>query len=173
MCGIWASIGNGKSSDLRSALSGIDAARTRGPDGQQLIEISTPSGPLFLGHRRLSVYDLSTIAAQPMQRGPLTIVFNGALYDFQDFRAEFARDGAIFETQGDTEVLLEAWLRWGPACLARFDGMFAAIVYDARTQILHLVRDRYGEKPLHILKQPDCFAVASEINQFLESVRIS
>lgn len=166
MCGIWASIGWTEGDTHANALAGLNAANTRGPDGQQLDIIDTPCGPLFLGHRRLAVYDLQPRAAQPMQRGPLTAVFNGALYDFKEVRATLSAAGASFQTDGDTEVLLEAWLRWGPDCLTRFDGMFAIILYDARTHTLHLARDRFGEKPLHIIKSDRGFAAASEINQF-------
>jgi asparagine synthase (glutamine-hydrolysing) len=166
MCGIWASIGRNRVQGRQVAETGIDAARLRGPDGERIVEIETPCGPLFLGHRRLSVYDLRDIAAQPMQRGPLTAVFNGALYDFKDHRQQLVAQGAQFQTDGDTEVLLEAWLRWGPQSVTRFDGMFAVIVFDARTNTLHLARDRFGEKPLHFMCGESGFAAASEINQF-------
>lgn len=165
MCGIWASIG--LSADSRSDRAGLAAAAHRGPDGEALLQIDTPAGRLVLGHRRLSIYDLDARAAQPMRIGPLTGLFNGSLYNFAEVRDELAAVGVTFATTGDCEVLLQAWLRWGPQAMARFDGMFAALVHDARDQTLHLVRDRFGEKPLHVMALADGGMVAaSEIRQF-------
>lgn len=165
MCGIWASIG--LPADGHADRAGLAAAAHRGPDGEALLLIETPAGRLALGHRRLSIYDLAVRAAQPMRIGPLTGLFNGSLYDFAAVRAELEATGVAFATTGDCEVLLQAWLRWGAQAMARFDGMFAALIHDARDHSLHLVRDRFGEKPLHVLELPGGrLAAASEIRQF-------
>jgi asparagine synthase (glutamine-hydrolysing) len=165
MCGIWASIG--LPGDGAADRAGLSAAASRGPDGEALLTLETPAGRLALGHRRLSIYDLDARAAQPMRVGPLTGLFNGSLYNFASVRAELEALGIAFATMGDCEVLLQAWLRWGPQAMARFDGMFAALIHDARDQCLHLVRDRFGEKPLHVLEHPGgARAIASEIRQF-------
>jgi asparagine synthase (glutamine-hydrolysing) len=118
----------------------------RGPDAAGLAEL----GPVVLGHRRLSVIDVSQAANQPLadSTGRYTIVYNGEIYNYPDLREELARRGAEFRTRCDTEVVLEAYKAWGFACLERFNGMFAFGLWDAPAQSLFLARDRTGEKPL-------------------------
>lgn len=165
MCGIWASIG--LPGDGAADRAGLSAAAGRGPDGEVLLTLDTPAGRLALGHRRLSIYDLDARAAQPMRIGPLIGLFNGSLYNFNAVRTELEALGIAFATTGDCEVLLQAWLRWGPQAMARFDGMFAALIHDARDHSFHLVRDRFGEKPLHVFERPGGgLAAASDIRQF-------
>jgi asparagine synthase (glutamine-hydrolysing) len=174
MCGLWVSLIRnfasnaeaGQQSCWNQSLAALDAVALRGPNDARLERIETPAGQLHLGHRRLAIYDTTQKGSQPMRYGSLTVVFNGGLYDFKDIRTQLETMGDVFETQTDTEVLLHAWLKWGSACLTRFDGMFAGALYDARGHTLHLFRDRHGEKPLHILSNDKGFAAASEIGQF-------
>lgn len=140
------------------------AMAVRGPDGEG---VWTAPG-VGLAHRRLSVIDLAG-SPQPMVRddGLLAIVFNGEIYNYRALRRELA-DGWRFESDGDTEVLLAAWAKWGPAMLDRLVGMFAFAIHDARTQSLFLARDRLGVKPLHYVPLADGgVAFASELKGLL------
>lgn len=163
MCGLWASIGGTLGAQTKSVISALAAISHRGPDGQNSCIIETPSGPLTLGHSRLAIYDLSDLGVQPMSLGPLTIVFNGAIYNFRQIRQDLEAIGYTFSTETDTEVLLAAWMQWGYEAIPRLDGMFAFVIYDQRTTSLWLARDRFGEKPLHITETAKGLAVASEI----------
>ncbi len=104
---------------------------------------------LGLGHRRLSIIDVST-SQQPMHSadGHATVVYNGEIYNFAEIRSELLEKGYEFRTKGDTEVILNGWLEWGEECVQRFRGMFAFALYDHRRECLFLARDRLGIKPL-------------------------
>lgn len=170
MCSIWTSVG------FTPPQSALDAARHRGPDGSGDARRDTPAGPLVMGHKRLSIYDLSAAGHQPMAStdGRFTLVFNGAIYNFETLRTELEALGHSFSTQSDTEVLIAAWVQWGKAALTRFNGMFAFAIHDARENRLTLARDRFGEKPLHVTVWREGgatrFACASEIGQLLEAL---
>src|SRR5688572_3099016 len=158
MCGIAGIVGGGRAAQLDAML---DAMRPRGPDDRGRWEGSAP--PVLLGHLRLSIIDLSPSGHQPMHSadGALTIVFNSELYNYLELRAELA--DYPFRTQSDTEVILAAWQRWGPAALDRFLGMFAFALWDAPRQTLTLVRDRFGVKPLYFARMGAGLTFASEI----------
>ncbi|MEP1421612.1 MAG: XrtA/PEP-CTERM system amidotransferase [Erythrobacter sp.] len=137
----------------------------RGPDGSG---VWTELG-VGLGHRRLSIIDLEG-SPQPMHStdGRAVIVFNGEIYNYRKLRAELEREGATFRTQGDTEVILAAWRRWGPDCLSRLDGMFAFALYDLDKRQLFLARDRFGVKPLFLSQLSDGSLIfASELKGLL------
>ena len=138
-----------------------DALAHRGPDGAG---VWTAPG-VGLGHRRLSIIDLAG-SPQPMRSadGRATIVFNGEIYNYRELRHELAGGGAQFRTEGDTEVILAAWQRWGVDCLSRLDGMFAFALYDGAERSLFLARDRLGVKPLFTAQLSDgSLAFASEL----------
>jgi asparagine synthase (glutamine-hydrolysing) len=139
-----------------------DALAHRGPDGSGVW-----TGPgVGLGHRRLSIIDLSPAAAQPMagRDGRTQIVFNGEIYNYRALRAELQAAGHVFRSESDTETILAAWDRWGPDCLARLDGMFAFALYDADADALFLARDRLGVKPLFLAELGDgALIFASEL----------
>ena len=120
------------------------------------------------GHRRLSIVDLSPAGHQPMvdrARG-LALAYNGEVYNHIELRRELERRGHVFASHCDTEVLLAAWAEWGPACLDRLNGMFAFVLLDpAGEGTLHVVRDRFGVKPLYWGRIGDVIAFASEIKQ--------
>ncbi|WP_225207273.1 XrtA/PEP-CTERM system amidotransferase [Novosphingobium huizhouense] len=122
-----------------------EAIAHRGPDGEG---VWTAPG-LGLGHRRLAIIDLAG-SPQPMASadGAAMLVFNGEIYNYRELRRELAAAGAQFRTDGDSEVILAAWQRWGVACLPRLHGMFAFALYDLRQRTLLLARDRFGVKPL-------------------------
>lgn len=122
-----------------------------------------------MGHRRLSIIDLSASGHQPMcsADGRYWIVFNGEIYNYIELRTELAALGYRFVSTSDTEVILAAWSQWGPNCLQRFNGMFALVLLDRHTSTLYAVRDRFGVKPLYWWRPPGGgLALASEIKQF-------
>ena len=143
-----------------------DSLAHRGPDGSGLW---TAPG-VGLGHRRLSIIDLSDAAAQPMltEDGQVAITYNGEIYNFREVRAELEARGHVFRTESDTEVILAAWRQWGPDCLSRFNGMFALALYDAGQDALFLARDRLGVKPLYFsLLSDGALIFASELKGLL------
>ncbi|RMB55413.1 asparagine synthase (glutamine-hydrolysing) [Sphingomonas sp. PP-CE-3A-406] len=165
MCGIAGIFhpGTPKPVEPNRVLAMIAAQAHRGPDGDG---IWTAPG-VGLGHRRLSIIDLEG-SPQPMSDGPLTITYNGEIYNFADLRAELTAKGAIFRTEGDTEVLLHGWRAWGPSMLDRLNGMFAFAIHDSQAHTLFLARDRMGVKPLHYVELADgSLAFASELKGLL------
>jgi asparagine synthase (glutamine-hydrolysing) len=141
----------------------------RGPDGEGLW--ISGNRKVGLGHRRLSIIDLSTTAAQPMtnEDGSLWLIFNGEIYNHADIRAELeALGGHCWKTDhSDTEVILHAFEEWGIDCVQRFRGMFAFALWDGRSRELWLVRDRIGVKPLYYSLHHGRITFASEIKALL------
>jgi len=158
MCGIAGIIGDHKDRDAAVATM-ASALRHRGPDAMSTWDAE----PLSLGHARLKVVDLSEAAAQPMERNGLVLAFNGEIYNWRPLRNELEGRGSIFTSQGDTEVLLAMYEQYGIKMLDQLEGMFAFALWDARQQILHLVRDRYGVKPLYVTRGSGSLAFASEL----------
>jgi asparagine synthase (glutamine-hydrolysing) len=137
----------------------------RGPDGGEVWVDSN----VGLAHRRLAIIDLTTAASQPMSNedGSVWITFNGEVYNFQELRHELEKQGHIFRTCSDTEVIVHAYEEYGRGCLERLRGMFAFALWDARSRTLFLARDRVGKKPLFYFLGHDRFLFASEIKALL------
>ena len=174
MCGIVGAYRpTGLVTDLDTMVDMRDAMAHRGPDGVGLWR--SPDNRCLLGHRRLSIIDLSDAAAQPMVQndGTLAIVYNGEIYNHSDIRNEVTALGVSDWTtdHSDTEALLRAYATWGTDCLDRMAGMFAFAIYDSRDAerpVLHLVRDRLGVKPLYLTRRPDGeWLFASEIRALM------
>jgi asparagine synthase (glutamine-hydrolysing) len=129
----------------------------------------SPNGTLGLAHRRLAIIDLSPAGRQPMvdRSGRIAIVFNGEIYNFLELRKELENKGHRFQTQSDTEVLIEAYRAWGEVCVTRLNGMFSFCLYDSERGVLFLARDRAGEKPLYYFHTPGRFLFASELKALL------
>jgi asparagine synthase (glutamine-hydrolysing) len=142
----------------------------RGPDGEGW----HVQGPVGLGHRRLAIIDLSPTGRQPMNSvdGSIWLTFNGELYNFRELRAELKAHGHVFRSASDTEVVIEAYRRWGVDCLGRFNGMFAFGLWDAGRQRLWLVRDRLGVKPLFYARLATRLVFGSEIKALLADVGV-
>jgi len=137
-----------------------DAIRHRGPDG----EGHWTEGNVGFGHRRLAIIDLSAAGHQPMISADHRHVlsYNGEVYNFRELRAELEAAGYWFRSKTDSEVVLYAFAAWGLKALTRFNGMFAIAIWDRKLRKLVLARDRYGVKPLYILRQGTTFAFGSE-----------
>lgn len=161
-----------------------DRLAHRGPDGQGFVMAAgawdrlcfasaettaeLPPGRtwrLGLGHRRLAILDLSDRGRQPMgtRDGRTWIIFNGEIYNHVSLRAELTSKGYEFLTRTDTEVLLNAYVEWGPECVRRLDGMFAFAIWDGRNHLLFCARDRLGIKPFYYATSRDHFVFGSEI----------
>ena len=147
-----------------------DRIAHRGPDSTGVWSHEDDHVTAQLGFRRLSIIDLSTAADQPMHKDGLTIVYNGELYNYRALRAELAAGGVRFRTQCDTEVVLEAWRRWGADALRRFRGMFAFALFDEHTGELVLVRDPFGIKPLYYLPRSGGAVFASELKALVTAL---
>ena len=174
MCGIAGTIGQAASASVLDAM--LDAEVHRGPDGHGRWEAAlAPGRQIRLGHRRLSILDLSEAGAQPMADagGDFVLTYNGEIYNYLEVRAELAASGVVFRSHSDTEVLLEAYKRWGTECLKRFNGMFAFALYDRPRGVLFCARDRYGEKPFLFGAGRDFFAFASEYKALLQHPGLS
>jgi asparagine synthase (glutamine-hydrolysing) len=137
----------------------------RGPDGEGVF---LESG-IGLGHRRLSIIDLTTAGSQPMATpdGRFVVTYNGEIYNFMELRRELEDRGHAFRSRSDTEVLLSAWAEWGLSALTKFNGMFAFAIWDKKLRELTLVRDRYGIKPLYYARKNNTLLFGSEIKALL------
>jgi asparagine synthase (glutamine-hydrolysing) len=162
MCGIWFSLG------FAPNPAHIDVVAHRGPDGSGWREDISTAGPVALGHRRLSIIDLSDAALQPMAycNDRYWVVYNGEIYNYLELREELSELGHAFRTRSDTEVLLAALAQWGEAALERLVGMFAFVVWDGAAQSAFAARDPFGIKPLYYFATARGIAFASEIKQF-------
>ena len=163
MCGIWFSLG------FPPDPARIDLVAHRGPDGRGWQVFDSAAGLVALGHRRLSIIDLSEAAAQPMSYadGRYWVVYNGEIYNYIELRRELEGAGHRFHTQSDTEVLLAAYAEWGEAALDRLVGMFAFVIWDEAAQVAFAARDRFGVKPLYLFAAASGVAFASEIKQLI------
>jgi asparagine synthase (glutamine-hydrolysing) len=172
MCGIAGFIEyrQGSSTDGSVLEAMTNQLRSRGPDDVGAWTDSSSNFRLELGHRRLSIIDLSPAGHQPMHltdRG-LVIVFNGEIYNFLELRKELELAGHAFTSTSDTEVILHAYAEWGTDCFARLNGMWALAIWDQRHQELILSRDRLGIKPLVYYADERGFLFASELKSLVQ-----
>lgn len=159
MCGIAGICG--PRAELSAARGMADSMPHRGPDADDAW--ASARGGVALSHRRLSILDLSDAGLQPMHRGPLTIVYNGEIYNLPQLRRDLLDDGAELNSTTDTEVILELYRRKGPACLDDLIGMFAFAIWDEGHRSLFAARDRMGIKPFVYRVDGPNFAFASEL----------
>jgi len=167
MCGICGELNlkDPRRVDPERVRSMADLLSHRGPDG----EGTWHEAGAALGHRRLSIIDLSEAASQPMMSsdGRFVLAYNGEVYNYREIREELEAGGVAFGSRSDTEVVLRAWERWGEKALHRFNGMWAFALWDRREQRLFLSRDRLGVKPLYWAKTKGGVVFASEIPPLL------
>lgn len=172
MCGLFAWLlpkRHARDAALLTRLT--DLMQHRGPDGcgTLLKDVLNGAWQIGLGHRRLSIIDLSDGGAQPMSTpdGRLTVVFNGEIYNYLELAAELQALGHDARTKSDTEVLLMAWRQWGAEALNRLRGMFAFVLWDGATGELIVARDPFGKKPLFMMERDGGYVFASEIAPLL------
>lgn len=168
MCGICGEIRwDGEAADVDAVARMVRAMAPRGPDGTGVVA----HGPMALGHRRLSIIDLSVRGSQPMVDSDLglTLVFNGCIYNYQQLRKELQADGYRFFSTADSEVVLKAFHKWGARCVDRFKGMFAFAVAEQDSGIVTLARDRLGIKPLYLAAVPGRLRFASTVRALLDA----
>ena len=172
MCGISAILSTSGSRPLaaESLQRMNDALVHRGPDGEGIKMFASPRVAVGLGHRRLSIIDLSG-GAQPMtnEDDTLWITYNGEVYNHDALRAELISLGHRFRTRCDTEAIIHAYEAWGPQCVERLRGMFAFVIWDTRNEHLFAARDRLGVKPFYYVDSPETFLCASEIKAITAS----
>src|SRR5450432_2170130 len=145
-----------------------DAVAHRGPDDSDVW--IDPAAGIGLGHRRLSIIDLSPLGRQPMHSadGRYVMTYNGEVYNFAELRAELAGLGHGFRGGSDTEVMLAACREWGPErAVTRFVGMFAIALWDRETATLRLIRDRIGVKPLYWCRRGDVLLFGSTLKALM------
>jgi asparagine synthase (glutamine-hydrolysing) len=188
MCGL-AGIVDPRGVDARALAAMTDALVHRGPDGEGYAVVGdeprarlvgreelTSGAPVHiragLGHRRLSIIDPTEDSAQPMcdPSGRYVLAYNGELYNYVELRRELEAAGRTLHSAGDTEVVLQAWDHWGPACLERFVGMWAFAILDVERRRLILCRDRFGIKPLFYAQIGGALLFASEIKGLLAAM---
>ena len=174
MCGIAGFIGEWSAASLDDIT---DALAHRGPDGRGVDYLppgsaaGLPGAAVGLGHRRLSIIDVSG-GAQPMWDPDCSagLIFNGEIYNYRELRQQLKAAGQRFSTQSDTEVILHGWRVWGPRVVDHLEGMFAFALWDRTTRRLFLARDRFGIKPLYYsVPRPGQIIFASEIRPLLRA----
>jgi asparagine synthase (glutamine-hydrolysing) len=168
MCGIGGEIRfDGRSADVAAVTRMTAAMTSRGPDSDGVVA----HGPVAMGHRRLSIIDLSAHGAQPMVDSDLglTLVFNGCIYNYKDLRRELETFGYQFFSTSDSEVVIKAFHRWGTRCVERFKGMFAFAIADRDSGVVTLARDRLGIKPLYLAETPGRLRFASTVRALLDA----
>jgi asparagine synthase (glutamine-hydrolysing) len=153
MCGICGEVAFKRRAHAGQLAAMTDSLRARGPDAEGIFL----QDGIGLGHRRLSILDLTSTSQQPMVDAELGlgIVFNGCIYNFRELRRELAAEGYRFFSEGDTEVILKAYAAWGPRCVERFYGMFAFALWERDSGRVVLARDRLGIKPLYLAEARD------------------
>jgi asparagine synthase (glutamine-hydrolysing) len=171
MCGI-AGVWHPQKEVAQTAVLAMNQAQAhRGPNDEGSVTLPLSNSFLSLGHRRLSILDLSPAGHQPMQN-PETgdwIVFNGEIYNYPELRSELEAAGTVFRSHSDTEVILHAFQRWKTAAFDRLQGMFALALFSKANERLFLVRDPLGIKPLYYAWNRDCFVFASELRALTAS----
>lgn len=165
MCGIAGVLHrDGRPASPVALKAMTDIIAHRGPDG----EGHYCDGPVGLGHRRLSIIDLTDAARQPMttRDGRFVLTYNGEIYNFRELKADLSARGHLFHSTGDSEVLLAAFDEWGISALYKLNGMFAFGIWDRQQKVLTLARDRFGVKPLYYTVVDGAVLFASEIKAF-------
>lgn len=168
MCGISGFVDFNKNTDLPTLQKMNRMLAHRGPDGEGYAQYQTNTASIGLGHRRLSIIDLTHGGSQPKSFGHLHITYNGEVYNFAEIKIELEAKGHHFESHSDTEVILHAYMEWGQAALQKFIGMFAFVLYDEQAQQIFACRDRAGVKPFFYYYNNGLFLFASELKAIMQ-----
>jgi asparagine synthase (glutamine-hydrolysing) len=167
MCGIAGFCNYSSTLTLGNLKTMTDILSYRGPDdaGYKFIELKNCN--VGLGHRRLSILDLTTNGHQPYSYKNLVLVYNGEVYNFKEIRKELISLNYKFKSNGDTEVIVKAFHKWGIKCVDKFIGMFAFTIFDKNLNKLYIFRDRTGVKPLFYYLNGETLLFASELKSFM------
>ena len=166
MCGIAGFIDFNKQTTSNDLKKMTDTLYHRGPDGAGYELFEEANAQIGFGHRRLAIIDLTEHGKQPMSVAHLWITFNGEIYNYKEIRQELIACGHNFTSESDTEVILNAYLKWGKSCVHRLIGMFAFAIYDKQKNDVFIARDRTGIKPLYYYFTNGLFLFASELKAF-------
>lgn len=166
MCAITGLFDSGNTSSEAILKNMTDTMIHRGPDGGKQVFFSNNDVQIGLGHRRLSIIDLSEGGTQPMEFAPYWICFNGEIYNFQAIKNELTQLGHQFQSHSDTEMILHAYSEWGKNCVEKFRGMFAFVIVNTETSDVFCVRDRAGVKPFYFYFNDGIFLFSSELKAF-------
>jgi asparagine synthase (glutamine-hydrolysing) len=169
VCGITGFCDFGKKLNFETLAAMTDSLHHRGPNDSGNVIYSNHYSVVGLGHKRLSILDLSQHGHQPMSFNNLEIVYNGEVYNFKEIKNSLQKYGYHFKSDSDTEVILKSFDKWGIKAVDKFNGMFAIALYDQVKQKITLIRDRSGVKPCYYYKTKDCFMFSSELKAFHEN----
>jgi asparagine synthase (glutamine-hydrolysing) len=175
MCGIYGYLSQKEPIDPGLLRRMGHTLRHRGPDDEGELILNASDVSVGLGHKRLSIIDLSPAGKQPManEDDTIWITFNGEIYNFQELRERLQHQGHTFRSHSDTEVILHLYEELGTECLQQLNGMFAFALWDAKRKTLFLARDRTGKKPLHYCIAEDQFIFGSEVKALLQHPRVT
>lgn len=167
MCGLLGIVDYTKTLNIDTFGKMLDSMKHRGPNDEGIKVFSDTVYSLLLGHKRLSILDLSQKGHQPMIYENLAIIYNGEVYNFKEIQQELLRNGYDFDSDSDTEVILKAYHCWGVKSVNKFRGMFAFAIYEFDKQKIIIFRDRVGVKPLYYSITDNEFMFSSELKPFL------
>lgn len=171
MCGLSGFVDFKKELSVDIVKNMTDSLAHRGPDDKGYFFSQDAQFNIGMGHRRLSVLDLSQNGIQPMSFNSFRIVYNGEVYNFKEIRLELEGAGYVFNSDTDTEVILKAYDRWGINFVKRLNGMFSMAIYNESNGVFTLIRDRAGVKPMYWHKSENLFMFASELKAFHNNPR--
>jgi asparagine synthase (glutamine-hydrolysing) len=173
MCGIAGFIDFKKQTSEQTLAEMACAVSYRGPDGQGVYFTSTDNASIGLGHRRLSIIDLSSAANQPMHFDGLHLIFNGEIYNYDEIRNSLIAKGHSFQTHSDSEVILHSWREWGEKAIQQWHGMFAIALFDEKNREVICIRDRAGVKPFYYGWYDELFLFSSELKSLTKHPRFN
>ncbi len=165
MCGFSGFCDFRRRLNIEDLVKGTSVLQHRGPDSGDTEFFENPHANIGFGHRRLSIMDVSENGSQPMYNDDksIVIILNGEVYNFKEIRKELQELGYVFHSDSDTEVIIKAYQQFGIDAVHKFIGMFAFVIYDIKKQVIYMLRDRAGVKPLYYFKKNDCIVFASEL----------
>lgn len=169
MCGIVGFCDFSRTSEVQELKAMLRVISHRGPDDEGVFITHSPFSHIGLGHKRLSILDLSPLGHQPYEFNGLTLIYNGEVYNFKEVREKLILAGYTFKSNSDTEVIIKSYDAWGIGCVDHFIGMFAFSLFDSHKQKLFLVRDRAGVKPLYYYWNQNVLLFGSELKSFHEN----
>ena len=172
MCGIAGFVDFQSTSSRQILEDCTNTIAHRGPDGSGFEFIQHEDFSIGLGHRRLSIIDLSDAGRQPMWYKHWCLIFNGEMYNYQEVKDELIAKGHSFKSHSDTEVVLHAYEEWGAAGIEKFIGMFTFVIFDNEKKEFFAIRDRAGVKPFFYYWHEGLFIFASEFLRDAKDMRV-